>query len=58
MADDRASPERVRGYDAVMDTFPRTVFGLDRAPAGQTITPEMTARYSRALARYDLNAQT
>ncbi len=32
--------------------FARTVFGLDRAPAGQTIMPEMTRRYGRALARH------
>ena len=32
--------------------FPRTVFGLERAPAGETIMPEMTHRYARALARH------
>ena len=32
--------------------FPRTVFGLERAPAGETIMPEMTRRYGRALARH------
>lgn len=29
--------------------FPRTIFGLDRAPAGETIMPELTRRYSRYL---------
>lgn len=32
--------------------FPRTVFGLERAPDGETIMPEMTARYAHALARH------
>lgn len=32
--------------------FPKTVFGLDRAPPGGTIMPEMTRRYARALARH------
>lgn len=32
--------------------FPRTVFGLERAPAGQTIMPEMMNRYTRALQRH------
>jgi carbonic anhydrase/acetyltransferase-like protein (isoleucine patch superfamily) len=32
--------------------FPGTVFGLPRAPAGETIMPEMTRRYTRALARH------
>jgi hypothetical protein len=27
--------------------FPRTVFGLQRAPAGETIMPELTRGYSR-----------
>lgn len=29
--------------------FPRTVFGLERAPAGRTIMPELTRRYGNAL---------
>jgi carbonic anhydrase/acetyltransferase-like protein (isoleucine patch superfamily) len=29
--------------------FPRTVFGLDRPPEGETIMPEMTRRYAAAL---------
>jgi carbonic anhydrase/acetyltransferase-like protein (isoleucine patch superfamily) len=32
--------------------FPRTVFGLERAPEGKTIMPEMMARYARALGRH------
>jgi carbonic anhydrase/acetyltransferase-like protein (isoleucine patch superfamily) len=29
--------------------FPRTVFGLERAPLGETIMPELTTRYARSL---------
>ena len=32
--------------------FPLTVFGLERAPDGETIMPEMTTRYARALGRH------
>lgn len=32
--------------------FPRTVFGLERAPAGETIIPELTRRYAKALGRH------
>jgi carbonic anhydrase/acetyltransferase-like protein (isoleucine patch superfamily) len=32
--------------------FPGTVFGLARAPEGQTIMPELTRRYTKALARH------
>ncbi len=32
--------------------FPREVFGLERAPAGRTVMPEMTRRYARALGRH------
>ncbi len=32
--------------------FPRTVFGLERPPAGVSIMPELTRRYTRALARH------
>jgi hypothetical protein len=32
--------------------FPRTVFGLERAPAAETIMPELTRRYSKALGRH------
>jgi carbonic anhydrase/acetyltransferase-like protein (isoleucine patch superfamily) len=32
--------------------FPRTVFGLERAPAGETIMPQLTRRYARSLGRH------
>jgi len=32
--------------------FPKTVFGMDRAPAGETIMPEAMARYTRALRKH------
>lgn len=32
--------------------FPRTVFGLSRAAAGESLMPELTRRYGRALARH------
>lgn len=32
--------------------FPRTVFGLERAPDGETIMPELTTRYARALGKH------
>jgi len=32
--------------------FPSTVFGLERAPAGETIMPELTRRYSTFLQRH------
>ena len=32
--------------------FPRTVFGLERPPPGETIMPELTRRYAKALARH------
>jgi carbonic anhydrase/acetyltransferase-like protein (isoleucine patch superfamily) len=32
--------------------FPRAVFGLERPPAGETIMPELTRRYARALAKH------
>jgi carbonic anhydrase/acetyltransferase-like protein (isoleucine patch superfamily) len=40
--------ERIWAIQKTLE-FPRTVFGLDRAPEGQTIMPELTRRYSRAL---------
>lgn len=33
--------------------FPRTVFGLERAPPGETVMPEMTRRYAAALSRHE-----
>lgn len=32
--------------------FPGTIFGLERAPAGETIMPELTRRYAKALGRH------
>ena len=32
--------------------FPRTVFGLERTPEGESIMPELTRRYTRALLRH------
>jgi carbonic anhydrase/acetyltransferase-like protein (isoleucine patch superfamily) len=32
--------------------FPRTVFGLERAPAGESIMPELAGRYSRFLGEH------
>jgi carbonic anhydrase/acetyltransferase-like protein (isoleucine patch superfamily) len=32
--------------------FPRTIFGLERPPAGETIMPTLTRRYARALGRH------
>jgi carbonic anhydrase/acetyltransferase-like protein (isoleucine patch superfamily) len=40
--------ERIWAVQRALD-FPRTVFGLERAPEGETIMPEMTRRYARAL---------
>ena len=33
-------------------SFPRTVFGLERVPAGESIMPELTHRYSKALGKH------
>lgn len=43
--------ERIWSIQEPLD-FPGTVFGLDRAPAGETIMPELTRRYARALDRH------
>jgi carbonic anhydrase/acetyltransferase-like protein (isoleucine patch superfamily) len=32
--------------------FPRTVFGLERPPEGESLLPELTRRYARALNRH------
>lgn len=37
--------------------FPRTVFGLERVPEGQSIMPELTGRYTRALLRHKQDRQ-
>jgi carbonic anhydrase/acetyltransferase-like protein (isoleucine patch superfamily) len=43
--------ERIWAIQEPLD-FPGTVFGLERAPAGETIMPEITRRYARALGRH------
>ena len=43
--------ERIWAIQEPLD-FPRTVFGLERGPAGASIMPDLTRRYGRALARY------
>ncbi len=43
--------ERIWAIQRALD-FPGTVFGLERAPAGQSLMPELTRRYARALARH------
>jgi carbonic anhydrase/acetyltransferase-like protein (isoleucine patch superfamily) len=40
--------ERIWAVQKTLE-FPRTVFGLPGAPDGETIMPEMTRRYTRAL---------
>ncbi len=40
--------ERIWAIQRTLD-FPRTVFGLEPAPEGETIMPEVTRRYGRAL---------
>lgn len=43
--------ERIWAIQEPLD-FPGTVFGLERAAAGETIMPELTRRYARALQRH------
>jgi carbonic anhydrase/acetyltransferase-like protein (isoleucine patch superfamily) len=43
--------ERIWAIQKSLD-FPGTVFGLERAPEGGTVMPEMTRRYARALAAH------
>ena len=43
--------DRIWAIQEALD-FPGTVFGLERAPAGETIMPELTRRYSRFLGRH------
>jgi carbonic anhydrase/acetyltransferase-like protein (isoleucine patch superfamily) len=42
---------RIWGIQEKLD-FPGTVFGLERPPLGETIMPELTRRYTRALTRH------
>src|SRR5215467_11874175 len=44
-----SSEVRINGAVQKTLDFPRTVFGLAGAPDGETIMPEMTRRYTRAL---------
>jgi carbonic anhydrase/acetyltransferase-like protein (isoleucine patch superfamily) len=43
--------ERIWAIQEPLD-FPRTVFGLERAPAGESVMPELTRRYARALSAH------
>jgi hypothetical protein len=43
--------ERIWAIQEPLD-FPREIFGLERPPAGETIMPELTRRYTRALAKH------
>ena len=43
--------ERIWAIQENLD-FPGRIFGLERAPAGETIMPELTRRYGRALAKH------
>lgn len=43
--------ERIWAIQEPLD-FPRTVFGLSRAPVGQTNMPELTSRYTKALGKH------
>lgn len=46
-----AEHERIWAIQEPLD-FPRTVFGLERAAAGESIMPELMRRYTRALERH------
>ena len=48
------SPDQHERIWAIQEplNFPRTVFGLDRASAGETLMPELTRRYAAALGRH------
>jgi carbonic anhydrase/acetyltransferase-like protein (isoleucine patch superfamily) len=43
--------ERIWAIQQPLD-FPRTVWGFDRPPPGETIMPELTRRYAAALRRH------
>lgn len=47
-------PEEHEQFSAILRplNFPRTVFGLEPAPAGETIMPELTRRYAKALGKH------
>lgn len=46
-----AEHDRIWAIQEPLD-FPGTVFGLERPPVGETIMPELTRRYGRALGRH------
>ncbi len=48
--------ERIWAVQKELD-FPRAVFGLERMPDGQSIMPELTRRYTRALLRHKQDQQ-
>ena len=50
-------PEEHEKIWAIQETldFPGRIFGLERAPAGETIMPVLTRRYGRALAKHKLD---
>lgn len=43
--------ERIWATQEPLD-FPRTILGLERPPAGETMMPELTRRYGKALGRH------
>jgi carbonic anhydrase/acetyltransferase-like protein (isoleucine patch superfamily) len=43
--------ERIWTIQEPLD-FPKTVFGLERPPTGETIMPQLTSRYAQALDRH------
>ena len=49
-----AQHARIWAVQRTLD-FPETVFGLERAPEGETIMPEVTRRYARALGVHRLD---
>jgi hypothetical protein len=49
--------DRIWAIQEALD-FPRTVFGLERAPSGETIMSELTRRYCRALGRHHADRVT
>ena len=47
--------DRIWAIQEALD-FPRTIFGLERAAPGETIMPELTRRYGRALGGHKADA--
>jgi carbonic anhydrase/acetyltransferase-like protein (isoleucine patch superfamily) len=44
--------EHERIWSGEQDTFPLTVFGLERAPARESVMPQITQRYARVLGEH------